>query len=95
MLALTLGVSTARAAPDSPKTPKPALEAAREVDKPAAATGASERRLLTGSYIPQQFRQDGRITTGPNNVQVLSAKSIQLTGAATLSRALGVLGANR
>ncbi len=65
MLVLTLGVSTVRAAPDSPKATKSALEAASEVAKPAAANGASERCLLTGSYIPQQFRQDWRITTDP------------------------------
>jgi len=93
LVILSLGMAVARAAPNPPQSQPPAPGTAREAAKPTAPPGASETRLLTGSYIPREFRQDGRITTGPNNVQIISARAIQLTGAATLSRALGVLGA--
>src|SRR2546422_6390303 len=61
-----------------------------EVSKNALAQGgqANSGVLLTGSYIKQDIRRNGRITDGANQVVVLDRETIERSGASDLKQLL-------
>jgi hypothetical protein len=55
-------------------------------------SAGSELVLLTGSYLKQDVRRDGRITDGANQVIIIDRKSIERSGASSLRQVLSRTG---
>jgi outer membrane receptor for monomeric catechols len=52
-------------------------------------------KVLTGSYLKTQYRRNGMVTDGPNNVLVIDRKTIDQSGAADLRQLLYRTGLRR
>ena len=74
-------ILAASAALASDKDKAEASQKQTKAKQPAKAT-------LTGSYLKQNARQAGLITSGVNNVVVLDTKMIQTSGAADVAQLL-------
>ena len=93
-----LVLATCRAADETNKaasTPKTSVvspTSAGQTTKPqkldASVAKQSKPTVLTGSYIPDKVKRDGRITEGMFDVTVIDQDEIEHSGAATLAQVL-------
>ena len=83
-LALLLGLPSLVAAVEQSKETK--SNAATKEKKPKAEEQG--KIVLTGSYIKQDIRRNGRITDGPTQVLVIDRSSIERSGASDLRQLL-------
>jgi hypothetical protein len=87
IVALALITATATSVLGSEKnSPKKANTKKAKAVKVTAP--AQQKVMLTGSYIKRDVHQNGLITDGPNPVYVLDRRSLDISGAATLSEVL-------
>ena len=89
VMAITLSAASVAFASDKPKEAKDANKPTVEKSKkPSKSEADTERVLLTGSYIKQNIRRNGRITDGPSQVIVLDRATIERSGASDLRQLL-------
>jgi outer membrane cobalamin receptor len=61
-------------------------KSASKASKPKA--GVVEKRVVTGSHIPQEIRRSGQITDGASPVSVIDQESIRKSGASDVRELL-------
>ena len=89
VMAITLCAASVGLASEKPKEAKDAKKpVAEKVKKLSKSEADSEKVLLTGSYIKQNIRRNGRITDGPSQVIVLDRATIERSGASDLRQLL-------
>ena len=85
-LVITLAiVGLASSALASDKTKEKQEAKARKARQQQVGEGR-QTVVLTGSYLKQEVRRNGRITDGPNQVVVLDRDAIERSGAPDLKR---------
>src|ERR1041385_4114005 len=89
-LVITFSAANAAVACDKTKESKETKAAAVSKDKKDQPSSSQEQGkvLLTGSYIKQDIRRNGRITDGPNQVIVLDQETIRRSGASDVKQLL-------
>lgn len=89
VLAIAVAAVTGALAGEKTKadSTKPAKTTVSKKAKKSQAP-ASDKVLLTGSYIKQDIPRNGQITAGPNQLYVIDSKTIQNSGAADLRQLL-------
>src|SRR5512139_3928869 len=90
-LSVVLGLTSNALACDKAKHQKET--ASKKTTK--AQAGEKGATYLTGSWIKQDVRRDGRITSGAKNVQVLDKKDIERSGQSTVGDFLRQQGVTR
>jgi len=85
-LAITLSLASSVLASDQTQDKKETR--AKKIKQEPAARQEKEKVSLTGSYIKQDIRRNGRITDGPNQVVVLDRETIERSGAGDLKQLL-------
>ncbi len=85
ILALAFAATTGALAGEKAKAGQTRPAKAKVIKKANKAQhAASDKVLLTGSYIKQDIRRNGQITDGPNMLCVLDSKTIRNSGASDL-----------
>ncbi len=95
ILAVTVGLAASAAwASDQTKDNKQSDSVTPAQVKKAEVKSSEKhtKAVVTGSYIPQKIRRDGRITDGQSQLIVLDQEIIQRTGAAGLRQVLSSQG---
>jgi hypothetical protein len=85
-LAITLGLASSVLASDKTKNQVDTKD--KKAKPEQTATPEREKVALTGSYIKQDIRRNGRITDGPSQVVVLDHDAIERSGAGDLKQLL-------
>src|SRR5207247_1872184 len=89
VMAITLCAASVTLASNKPKEAKDANKPmAEKVKKPSKSETDTEKVLLTGSYLKQNVRRNGRITDGPSQIIVLDRATIERSGASDLRQLL-------
>ena len=86
VLAITLGLTSSVLASDTTKDNKNAK--VKKAKQEQTTSQEKDKVFLTGSYIKQDIRRNGRITDGPNQVVVLDRDTIERSGAGDLKQLL-------
>lgn len=85
-LAITVGLASSVLASDTTKEKKDTK--VKKVKQEQVASQEKEKVFVTGSYIKQDIRRNGRITDGQSQLIVLDHDAIERSGAADLKQLL-------